>query len=367
MSRTTTASSEPTFGCSPIPQMESRARSLKSSQWDAGVIVNASAPKLRMSQVGMWTKADRLLVQLGLLRRLLHLASGREIEPVDDLDAADVIIVGYFDTRMRVLDAISRHKSHAVTIFLGSENAARFWTEPGEDDQLNGIATISFGHRLDLSGPGYLRTSWWLLSGYFSLRSDGHFDLPPSLTQPTDPDAWLRRPHFTTVLSRHMSYPRGELVRLFEGMGRGRVWSPSEGYRNMEWPECLHDRKVEFLTYFRFNVCPENSLSHGGGYNTEKVMEAHLGGAVPVYWGDAPFDSSVWNQERILWYNGTPEGDRHLNDTVAQLHEDAHFRASWFSQPILAPTAGQWLQQWAHNATSLIRNQLKQLGKLQSL
>jgi hypothetical protein len=324
----------------------------------------AAGRPLRVGSFGLWDDTAGLLGEVDLFRRMLTRASGRDVVVAASLGEADVILLGVFAARASVLATVEAHKSHAVTVFVSSENDFNFWA-PTPTDHLVGVADVSLGHRLDLTAPSFVRTPWWLFASPFTLTQGGAFELPAGLTAPTDPAAWLARQHFTAVVVRDTPYPRQAMVAQFRSMGRGQVLAPGRAavIKNMEWPACLPNTqagKVEFLRAFRFNICAENSRTAGGGYHTEKVMHAHLGGAVPVYWGDTPFDGAVWNPARVLIYNGTPESAAALNVTVARLHDDAAFRAAFFAQPVLAPTAQAWLREWAARVDAVLRAALRQ-------
>ena len=140
-------------------------------------------------------------------------------------------------------------------------------------------------------------------------------------------------------------------------MTLGRVDAPGKAFHNAEWPADLPNHhlrgKIEYLRGYRFTICPENSRTRGaGGYNTEKLGQAHHSGAVPIYWGDA-IDAEVFNPARVIVFNGS--NAEAVRDTMRRLQEDAGFRAAWFSQPILAPTAGAWLEAWCAEAVSMFR------------
>lgn len=48
--------------------------------------------------------------------------------------------------------------------------------------------------------------------------------------------------------------------------------------------------KIEWLQDYRFNICFENSSYPG--YLTEKLIDAYLGGCIPIYWGDTSLRES---------------------------------------------------------------------------
>lgn len=305
-------------------------------------------PQLLVHTVNMWTSADEFLKEIWLLPRLARYA-GFEMVPVNStatraekLALADIIILGYYGRDPENNMEVAIRDSHAVTIYIQTENAAmtKYW------HMFAGIVDLSWGQRTDLereNGPGswkrYLRVPWWLP---YSLNEAAPFcKLHPSLYKTVNADEWVNRPGFATLLSRHYNYPRPELHSAISAIGR--IDCPSEAFHNMEWPSHLpnsHVRgKVEFLQSYRFNVCPENGWSTDDGskgYNTEKAPQAHIAGAVPVYWGDT-IDPEVFNQERILVFKGN--NMEALVATMRALEQNSTFRAEWFSRPILQPTA----------------------------
>ena len=44
------------------------------------------------------------------------------------------------------------------------------------------------------------------------------------------------------------------------------------------------DDKIEWLKYYKFNICFENGSYPG--YLTEKLFDAFMSGCIPIYWGD---------------------------------------------------------------------------------
>lgn len=279
--------------------------------------------------------------------------------PTNDLSKADVIYLGVFRDRGKIAALAREHGGHAVTIFVNGENAPRIWG--GAHDELNGLVNISLGQRRDLSGPGYLHTSWWMLgSGILTLKRDGTVEIAQELMQPSNATAWAARPHFAAVLARHGGFPRDDMVKLLRATGRGMVRAPGKFENNMEWPRCLPNEmnigKPAFLRSFRFNICPENSLS-GSGYHTEKVPGAHRGGAVPLYWGDSDGpDPEVWNPARTIRFNESNPAE--LAARIARLEDDEDYRRAWFSRPVLQPGAQAWVNDWAARLLQMLREQL---------
>lgn len=325
---------------------------------------------------GMWASADVVLNELWMFSDVVFRASQRALVPVnvdlpkeEALASADVIFMSIFEERDSLNSLTQRFKTSAVTVFFGSENT----DGSPYDNQLVGNAAISFGHRREAptpllqgahEGSAYLRLPWWL--PYTVRRETGGCVLPPLLFETMNPLAWLARPGFTAFLSRHTAYPRQLLFDLV--MTLGRVDAPGKAFHNMEWPSELPNShlngKIEFLRRYRFTICPENSRTRGaGGYNTEKLAQAHFAGAVPIYWGDA-IDTEVFNQARVIVFNDTNAAE--VLNTMRMLQEDKEFRSAWFARPVLAPTAGAWLEAWCQNASAIFRTALSELRQKQN-
>ena len=55
---------------------------------------------------------------------------------------------------------------------------------------------------------------------------------------------------------------------------------------------------------YKFVIAPGNS--RGDGYVTEMLFEAHLGGAIPIFWGAEMLpEPRILNPLRILFFNGS--------------------------------------------------------------
>ena len=328
-----------------------------------GPLISGTPSPLFFATHSMWGYSDVVLDEYWILSDIVFRATNRVLVPVsheltmeDALASADVILIGVFDGRASALSVVRKYRTSALTVFMGTENTD--WTAKDFSDQLVGEVAISLGHRREYPAvpPGnpYLHLPMWL--PYTVRREIGACELPRVLFAEPDAAAWIARPGFTALISSHDAYPRRLLFDL--AMRLGRVDAPGPAFHNAEWPALLPANhylrgKIEYLKGYRFNICPENSRSSGaGGWNTEKLMQAHIAGVVPIYWGDA-VDTDVMNPARIIVFNDT-NSDLVL-ETIRRLQEDEPFRAAWFAQPILAPTAGAWLEAWCDEAARLFR------------
>lgn len=303
-----------------------------------------------------WAAPADMLDELWVLQRVFKDGAGATLTPVASwlpmhaqMAAADVVIVSVNGHRFNVEAMMAAYPS-ATFLFINGENTinSTWW------DQMAGVAHLAMGQRQDLeehvdwaAAPHakYLRLPWWL--PYALDRDAPGCTLAPSLSLPPNPEEWRRRAGFATLLSRHYNYPRPELHAAFSVVGR--VDCPSVAFHNMEWPARLPNShlsgKIEFLSGYRYNLCPENSESAPPGvpgYNTEKAAQALMAGTVPVYWGDT-LDPGVFNPHRLLRLDGNMT---ELMRRVQRLEDDAEYRREFFSHPVLAPTAQAWADAW---------------------
>jgi hypothetical protein len=300
-----------------------------------------------------------------------ELATGRPLAPVShawlpaplQLPFADVVLFGQYGKGWlsRALARLLRVRS--LTVFFASEN--QIGEENGFADQLVGAAALSLGHRTDVrsaTNGAYLRMPYWLPDVLDPNAPPPSLALLPALEGAGGgAAAWRARPRFAALLSSHTGYPRALLFELLTRLG-GRVDAPGAAFHNAPWPTNLANQgntpnegggKLAYLRDARFNVCPENSRAKGGGYATEKLPHALLAGCVPVYWGDAvDADASFFNFRRVIVFDGGENASLVVADAVKRLENDAAFRDEWFAQPLLAPTAREWLRNWTDAAVA---------------
>lgn len=91
------------------------------------------------------------------------------------------------------------------------------------------------------------------------------------------------RTQFACIMARHDgSGIRSVLGDLLEPIAP--ITYPARFRNNTDELKTKYgDDKKKYLRGFRFNVCPENSVTLG--YVTEKLFEAFMSGCIPIYWG----------------------------------------------------------------------------------
>lgn len=331
-------------------------------------------PPLRVAVVSSWSTARNTLAHLWLLSRVFEAATGRSLAPVQpewlpdwlQLWLADVVLFGPYGKADALRAVAARLRARGtLTIFFASE--FEIGEANGVGDMMVHDVDISLGHRRNIEAPNYFRMPFWLPDVLDqNAATDTLAVLPALLRLGPSPESWRARGGFAALLSSHRGFPRPQLFELLTREG-GFVRAPGRAFHNCEWPEGLPTQgntpnegngKVTYLSDVRFNICPENSQSPGGGYATEKLVHSFLAGAVPIYWGDASSaDAAFFNFQRVIVYNGS--NNESVTMTVRRLERNAAFRAEWFSRPILQPSAQQWVDSWAKSASRLVASAIE--------
>ena len=352
----------------------------------------ASFPALRVGLQSVWDVPPAAIIEeLWPLQVAAERALRRRLVPADGAEP-DLWIVGpYGGRRADVEQLAARTRGRAVSLFIGIENADGSGGRYEEfRDQMLGVTTVSLGFRLDVEAQArarepalraaaalgvadplelprpYVRFPGWLPLVAERSNASG-LALPAALLRRRsraeareEAEAWARREGFAAILSSHYAFPRNDMFDEMSKLELGRVEGTGLAFHTMDWPEAelgpntghLGGAKRAFLQRFRFSLCPENSRSGDGGYTTEKMPQAHLAGAVPVYWGDEP--AEVWSPARIVRFEGRAGGSAEAAAAVRALVENATFRAEWFERPVLRDDAAEWLAAWLRDLEALL-------------
>ena len=112
--------------------------------------------------------------------------------------------------------------------------------------------------------------------------------------------------------------------------------------------------KRRWLASYRFNLCPENS-SHKG-YLTEKIIQAHASGCIPIYWGDETlcdprYDSyrPTLNPKALINVHDYPTLDA-LVEAIKRIEEDKNLYRAMLKEPAFLPS-DKWGIQWGGGYT----------------
>ncbi len=167
-----------------------------------------------------------------------------------------------------------------ITLFQTGENVRH--------DTVNTDYAISFDFTKDekhFRFPYWMEMVDWSHEGIIG-NANPRFGKLLSLHDMTKPlgSEFLKRNMKAAFITSHLNEPRKTLWNAITKIIEVEGFGP---YFNHEIKNHHESRfnKIEVLSHFTFNLCPENGLYPG--YYTEKIPEAFLSGCLPLTWVDS--------------------------------------------------------------------------------
>ncbi len=162
-------------------------------------------------------------------------------------------------------------------------------------------------------------------------------NITPTLFEETNAyvrNANIRDKQFCTLINRHdWGNTRTPIYELMKQMGE--IVCPGKLHNNCSNEELNAIGNVEYIKKFLFNICSENFGADHPGYVTEKIMNACLGGAIPIYYGELDaIDEKIFNRERIIFINEETEGAMKKVESLCMNEDELikHYRQPVFCE-----------------------------------
>lgn len=237
-----------------------------------------------------------------------------------------------FYSVLGTLEVLEKHKS-GINIFFSGENmqADRFseYKQVCETKQFD----LSLGFD-NLDKDDYLRFPLWIVSLFDPIADYEAVKLRvKQLSQRINQN----RTGFCALVASHdWNGIRGQMMdRLSE------IDTVASGGNFRKNTDDLNQRfgnnKYEFLTQYKFNICPENSNSPG--YVTEKIFQAFEAGCIPIYWGsDNKPEVDILNQSAIVFWNQLSDNQK-VVDHIKCLYQNSAYYDDFIDQPIFLSNA----------------------------
>lgn len=126
---------------------------------------------------------------------------------------------------------------------------------------------------------------------------------------------------------------------IYERLSKiGAIACPGKLFNNCSNEELNRIGNVEYIKKFWFNICSENFGNDHPGYVTEKLMNACLGGAIPIYYGELDeIDQRIFNMDRILFLN--QDNTDAIAERVKSLCENSDELVKFYQQPVFCEGA----------------------------
>ena len=189
------------------------------------------------------------------------------------------------------------------TFWFHRQEKKVFWTGENLDRyrkyQKKLPVALSLGFE-DKDSSGYLRFPIWLL--YLFSPTDTAEEIRKKIYSITEQN--YLKTDFAALVARHdPGHLRQEMLSKLSDIAS--VSSAGAFMHNDDrlW-KAYQNNKIQYLTQFRFSICPENS--NAPGYVTEKLFEAFLARAIPIYWGaeGSPEKGRINPKAILFWEKG---------------------------------------------------------------
>jgi hypothetical protein len=154
---------------------------------------------------------------------------------------------------------------------------------------------------------------------------------------------------FCTLINRHdWGNTRTPIYERLKNIGI--IACPGKLFNNCSNEELNQMGNIEYIKKFKFNICSENFGNDHPGYVTEKLMNACLGGAIPIYYGELDeIDKKIFNVDRILFLN--MDNTDEIADRVRFLYENLDAFEQFYRQPVFC--AGAYEEMLAMDANAM--------------
>jgi hypothetical protein len=179
------------------------------------------------------------------------------------------------------------------------------------------------------------------------------FDKTNAYVKSCDPT----KKQFATLISRHdTGNIRDPIHRILTKLGH--IACPGPLLNNCSNEELNRIGNPEYIKRFIFNICPENFGASHPGYITEKLMNACLGGAIPIYYGELDdIDRRVFNADRIIFVD--PSNLISLYNTVKELVNDPVKLMDFYRQDVFMPDAYEVMNVDMHGAMMRMMDEIR--------
>jgi glycosyltransferase involved in cell wall biosynthesis len=231
-----------------------------------------------------------------------------------------------FGNKNRIL-----HSKASCKIFFTGENVNNNMTR-NVKYKGNCVDNVSLSYGFDyIETENYLRFPLWLL--YYFTPDNSKDEIRNMLNNFKKHYQKLK---FCSLVASHDQ--SGIRTKIYNEISKiAPVDCPSSFLHN---DDTLHKRyannKAVYLQLYKFNICPENSVSQG--YVTEKLFQSLYSGCIPIYngWNRNP-EPDIVNPNIILWYD--ENNSISLINEVKTLYLNDKLYRSFIDQPFFCDTA----------------------------
>ncbi|MCL2295424.1 MAG: glycosyltransferase [Spirochaetes bacterium] len=220
----------------------------------------------------------------------------------------------------------------ACKVFFSGENTNVY---PNAEYKGNCVENVSLSIGFDyIKADNYIRFPLWLL--YYFSPNNTKDEIKKILDAFKKP---YEKSKFCALVASHDK--SGIKAKIYNDVSKiAYVNCPGRLLHNDNTLHKLYrNDKSVYLQQFKFNICPENSISPG--YVTEKLFQSLYSGCIPIYngWSKDP-EPGIINPDIILWYDALDNSNNNsLLNEIKTLYLDEKKYKSFISKSFFCDTA----------------------------
>lgn len=236
-----------------------------------------------------------------------------DYEQVNDTKTPDIVIYGCF-TKADEDDKYINNKDITKILYISEPIYTSSYIYVYEKIKSNYFEYV-FGSIENNINLNYFKIPYYYVS--FHNISDTFFnELNNKISNINNEDILNKK--FCSLINSHDNW--GTRTKIFNEINKiKKIECPGKLFNNVSNELLNSVGKNIYLNNFIFNICSENSVSKEfQGYITEKLADACLSGAIPIYCGYFDdIDSEIFNKNRIIFYDYTSQES--INNAIQKI------------------------------------------------
>ena len=268
--------------------------------------------------------------------------TGLEFSLILNHTKADIFFCSYYD--INTINKLKRQNPHMIFVFIS-----------GEPTPVKCRITLLFDCKnVPSLRPSYVPTAYFPFYAASFFHRNNH--TPDALIKPTPPGKYvtLSKHRFCAYMYRYDLPHRTQICEALNKYKPVSILGKSKNQTTNIKPigGNPYDDAVEIYKPFKFVICAENHALPG--YITEKIINAMLAGAIPIYWG-APDVVKHFNPKSFI----RVQEEKSLDDLVQKVKK-IDTNPELYQQMLAEP----WLHDNKLNSFLQLNSQMAHYGSL---
>ena len=217
------------------------------------------------------------------------------------------------------------HSKAKIKIFYTGECVSKnainkTWAQYSDNCINYADLSLSFDRLDENKYQNYVRFPLWIFYNFYGILDNKNYtkdDIKKVIDNINS--AKSKKNKFASLIASHDA--SNIRTQMYDKISKiDNISCPSKLFHNDDTlKQDFNNDKIEYLKDFKFNICPENTISDG--YVTEKLFDAFKAGCIPIYNGDENIELDLVNKNALLFFK-KDEDNTELIKEIEKLHKD---------------------------------------------